>query len=419
MLERLNLNVYKITLGFDFFFIVRTSAGNIRIGGMPDSWRFLDHYKIANKYVILIPPELHPIGDNLAGEESVLFRQSLVEKPRTHAYIGRSRDIGLLSDRLSLSDEIQSSRFKSIPGKTVRSLFRSRVLNHSDDRIELGACEIVFSHRNIEIFDNHRLIYDHREHIEGSKNNYRIEKLFEKIPSKIPFHNRLSVLVTGNGKKFNGPSLIVAYGDRRIWVDVCARPFHLLARNRLHPDCITDIIITQGQENICPGLPAILCRARETLRTVNLMTTAPVYAALKRRYGPLFQSGFESVVNFINLNPGVLLPYFKGGILASQSSPPGLKFEFNGSHASFVGSAEKKLTGDRDQDMTDLYSGWKEKSELFFYDGTQEKTEKKMSVLRKGMTVRISDTVGISDRGALEGFCYSIKKGKVRISRKL
>jgi hypothetical protein len=418
MLEHLNLNVHKVTLGFDSFFIVRTSAGNIRIGGMPDSWRYLEHIKIPYKYVILVPPELHLLGDNLAGEESILLRESRAEKPCLHTYIGRNRDIGLLSDRLSLADEIQSSRLGSGRKKAVRSLFRSITLNHMDDRIELGSVEIVFSHRNIEIFDAHRLIYDHREHIEGSKTHYRIEKLFEKIPSKIPFHNRLSVLVAGNGKKFNGSSLIVAYGDRRIWVDVCARPFHLLARSRIHPDCITDVIITEGQENICPGLPAILWRARETLRTVNLMTTVPVYAALKRRYGSLFPSGFESVVNFINLNPGVLLPYFKGGILAGQSTSLGLRFEFNGCHASSVGTFQKKEADDREQDLSDLYSGWKEKCELFFHHDLSERIEQKKSVPRKGMTVHISDTIGISDRGALEGFWYSIRKGKVRISRK-
>lgn len=337
--KRISKFVWRISHGFNNVDLVRTSAGFFRVGSMPGLSKIMRRFRLSCDHVVVLPPEVTPAGDNHTGEEFVLRMEICSAHPRVRQYFGRYKDLLNLQRRLanSVNTVFNAERDKLVEIPHTSTLMKLRPLNL------LGVAsfqkvEIVLKDGNVEIYDDHRLVYDLRASSAHVNVHYMVERLFERIPRKQVAEPGLSLLVCGNGDGFGyvTSNFIVSYGQRKIWVDVPACPALILSKHKIHLDDITDYLVTHVHEDHVEGLSAVIRRAASTKNRINLITSQSIYKALKENFDYMFHRHFDRYVNFVHLTPDSSLPYFKGTIHCrrnhhdARSGTLGLKFEHNG-----------------------------------------------------------------------------------------
>jgi hypothetical protein len=296
--------------------------------------------------------------------------------------------------------------------------------------------EIHFLDDNIEILDDHTLVYDLREHQTRCNVSYRMERLFEGLGSRRLSRNSFAVFVagSGNGPGRGAPSFIVQYGTRRIWIDPCAYPLELLARNGIDADSITDVLVTNAAEDHVEGLPSLLKRAKETRVKVDLITTPQVYADLKTRINYLFENRLDKLVNLVKVVPLVPLPYHKGVLTTrlnlSYSRHPalGVRFAFNGAEIAFSGDTSYDENAVAAMARPELGWRWFRNAALAFHEADlgdpgqghsryREVVKLKKKIRGKLLLYRAPVSRLVYPSLCREGVWYEIRKGRVRVRR--
>jgi ribonuclease BN (tRNA processing enzyme) len=439
MLKRLGRNVIRVGQSFCSVDLVRTSSGLIRVGGMPGLPALLKKNKLNCDHVVVLPPEISMSGDSHAGEETVLWNEFHSARPKTRTYVGEARDLNNLMRRvrtgISLRPGPDAVRWAEDP--QLRGLVRLVAVPGMSRQVRLGPkVEIHFMDDNIEIIDNHNLVYDFREHQIRRNISYRMEKLFEGLSARSRSQNSFAVFVAGsaNGPARRSASFIVQYGRRRIWIDPCAYPLEVLARCGLAADSITDILVTQAAEDHVEGLPALLKRAMETKVRIDLITMPAIYADLKVRINYLFDNKLDRIVNLVNATPLVPLPYHKGLMTTrlnhsfSRHPALGVKFAFNGVEIAFSGDTCYEENAIAAMARPDLGWQWFRNSRIVFHEAafrdpgpghsrTVEVTKLKKKIRGKLFIYRASASRLIYPSLCREGAWYELRRGRIRIRR--
>ncbi len=367
----------RVTFGFNNVDLVRTSAGLFRVGSMPAVSKFLRKLKIDYDHIVVLPPEATPAGDNHTGEEFVLWNEIRSVHPRVRNYFGRLKDLANIKRRLSHSVNyvFNAEREKLIEAPNTSALMRLKPFNLVGVA-SLQKVEIVYKDGNLEIYDDHQLVYDLRSASPHVNVHYAVERLFERIPRVIRHEENLSVLVCGNGDgyRYVTSNFIVSFGNRKIWVDVPAAPALVLAKYNIHIDDITDYLITHNHEDHIEGLSAVIRRAASTKNRINLITSVPIFNALREQFNYMFHRHFDRYVNFIHLASDSSLPYFKGVIHSrrnhhnSKFGTLGLKFEYMGESLGISGDTIYDEALVKKLGRPNLSAKWFKKCGLVFHN---------------------------------------------------
>jgi len=439
MIKRLTPRVLRIKNSFCSVDIVRTSAGLVRVGGMPDLARFLKKHRINTDFVVVLPPEVSMSGDNHAGEESVLGNEMASSLPKVRTYIGEAGDLFNLMRRVRAGVGLRpgDETARRADDSLFRRLVRTVAVPAISRRVRLGPrTEILFMDDNVEIVDDHDLVYDLREHQSRLNVSYRMERLFEKINRRQRTGTSLGIFTVGaaNGPFRRSASFIVQYAGRRVWIDPCAYPLETLARYGLPVDSITDVLVTYDSEEHIAGLPALLKRARETRRRIDLIATEQVYASVKSRFGYLFENKLDKLVNLVKVMPSVPLPYHKGilgvrlNFYPSRRSPLGVKIGYNGEEIALSGDTCYDENAIAALARPDYGWQWFRNSGIVFHEADlrdpgpghslyREVQKLKKKIRGKVLIYRASAKRIFLPNLCREGVWYEPRKGRVRVRR--
>lgn len=328
--------ILKVSDNFFSVDIIRTSAGNIRIGSGPKISKLLKKNNLKDNYVILPPFIVNYAGDNYTGEEFVHWSKIYQNDYTPITYIGIKKNIKYLYKRLSktINYTFNKEKTKIIKKARLKKIFKKIVAKY-DKTIKLSNdVEVIIKPYDILIYEKNKKIYSWTENINYNVINQNIGLIMKKYePNK--YINYLEIIALGNGNGFRGntSNFIIRYGDRVIWVDVMAEPFLALKKLNLNFRNVTDYFISHIHEDHIEGLSAILKYASDKSYKINLITTRKIFREIKEIFEPLI-TDFKLIVNHINIIPNVTLPYYHGYLTVRlnhhvlKSGTLGLKVQF-------------------------------------------------------------------------------------------
>ncbi len=308
---------YIKRVGDKWFYVdvINTSAGNIRIGSMPEISKWLAKEKIDTNYVILPPPITTQAGDNYTGEEFVFWYKIYNNDFSPITYMGEKNNVIYLYKRLkrTVNSTFNKNKTKIIRVKRVQRIFRKKYLKLNTPINITDKIKVVLTPDNIIIYENDTKIYEWINSQNFVGINKKVNKYLASYKKNRKYIKHLEIIAIGNGNGFRGntSNFIIRYADRAIWIDVMAKPFLALKKIKLHWDNITDYFISHIHEDHIEGLSAVLKRASDTGKSVNIITTKKIMKELKKIYKFLFPD-FDSIVNHINIIPNASLPYYHG-----------------------------------------------------------------------------------------------------------
>jgi len=283
--------------------LVKTSEGLVRIGSMPDIAKFMDEHGLRAEIVIVPPWEATMAGDNYTGEEFVLW-QAQVKEETTKRYVGAPTDLELLYRNL---DETFTYYFDDqrhfIEKKSWTKNWFSKC--PANPLFESGSLQIKVQNSNIILTDRGQPLYDRSFCASTQDADRLVEEALGEIQRDTKLREIMEVQAIGTGNGFNETvsNSIVRFGDKAIWIDPCGYPAQTLLRQGVHWDDITHLLVTHNHEDHMQGFSACLKRAEKTGKTIELLTTPPIYAVLQNQFTPLC-SNFTSLVNLTPMQPG-------------------------------------------------------------------------------------------------------------------
>ncbi len=322
--------------------LIKTSKGTVRVGSMPDVSKFLTHHGFREEIVVVPDWEGSMAGDNRTGEEFVLWRAQ-VKGGIQKKYVGLPADVMHMQNSLdeTFSFFFDPSRISIIKKRWLKKWFHGQP---ATPVYANGSLKITVAGGNIILSDCGRVLYDQLELKQVQSPDFQVEDVLAGVVRDSLPRQTLEVKVVGAGNGFVGTvtNCIVRFGTQVIWVDPCGYPAHTLARQGVHWDDITHIIVTHNHEDHIQGFSACLKRAEFARTPLNLITAPSIFGLLKKQFTPLCP-GFDTLVNFIALVPGIsletgavridsrwnhhFLPY---GTLGFKISAGGKTFGFSG-----------------------------------------------------------------------------------------
>ncbi len=282
--------------------MVKTSKGIVRIGSMPDISKLLNFYGFREE-IVLIPSWAGSMaGDNYTGEEFVLW-QAQVKGSIKRAYVGFPENVDLLYRHLdeTFSYFFDDARIHIIKKRWLKKWFGRHPVSSA---YENGALKILIEDQNIVLTEKGQTLYNQSDLKPSYDSDAIVEEELGKVPRDSRYRPNFEITPIGTGNGFVGTvaSSVVRFGDKVIWIDPCGYPAHTLARNRIHWDDITHILITHNHEDHIQGFSACLKRAQKKEQPINLITSPSVYNLLKKQFS-LLCPDFSSLVNLISILP--------------------------------------------------------------------------------------------------------------------
>ncbi|MBN1899047.1 MAG: hypothetical protein JW827_09735 [Spirochaetes bacterium] len=426
-----------IRLGDKFLYIdiVKTDAGNIRIGTMPELSKYLLKKRIKIGYVILPAPEASQAGDNYTGEEFLCWNKIRNRDMSSITYMGEKKNVQYLYKKLlqTVNWAFNRSKTKLVKTRRLQKIFRKKYLKNGSDHHFGKDVRLRLEEDNIIISQKGHVIYDRSKERKKQDIDGEVKALLANIRSKREYINHLEIIPLGVGNGFRGhtSNFLIKYADRRIWVDVMARPFLALKKIKCHWDNITDYFISHIHEDHVEGFTAVLERASLYSKRINIITTKKIFKMLKKRYSYLFPD-FHLLVHHVNIIPHYTLPYYHGYLTVRlnhhvlKSGTLGLKVQFKNNVFALSGDTKydshlaRRLRGKPSFDPS-----WYNDCHLVFHEvefedpnnaHTYYKEVKKIASRIHGQVlVYHSSSARYLMEGAKEYKRYIIKKGKVKV----
>lgn len=353
--------------------LINTSRGTVRVGSMPDVSKFLIHHGFREEIVVIPEWEGSMAGDNHTGEEFVLW-QAQVKGGIRKEYVGSAKTLGQLYQNLdeTFSYFFDPKRISIVKKRWLKNWFHRQA---AEPVYEKGSVKIVVHRDNITLYDHGKILYDRQKFVPSESPNAQVEAALAKVPRDCAPRQALEIKAMGTGNGFFGTvtNCIVRFNRHVIWIDPCGFPAHTLARNKVHWDDITHLIITHNHEDHIQGFSACLKRAQHTRTALTLITAPTIYGLLKKQFTPLCPM-FTTLVNFLPLSPELplnldsiqvdcrwnhhFLPY---GTL-------GLKISANGKTLGFSGDTKFDEAINKILKRDDLLPQWFSPCDLIFHE---------------------------------------------------
>lgn len=171
----------------------------------------------------------------------------------------------------------------------------------TDDQLRNRENQIGKSPLRIEQDKDLLYIYlgNHLEKKLPTKSGNTEEKLLKKLRKASRRHwvnrgNNLRCFVIGSGNGFsleeNTSSKIVHFGRSNIWIDPPGRGLEILAKERIHPDIISGIILTHLHDDHCAGFASFLRYIEKKEEKMTLITTRELYRQILFKYSHIFEN---------------------------------------------------------------------------------------------------------------------------------
>jgi ribonuclease BN (tRNA processing enzyme) len=285
------LNDHVIRLGDELAYVdmVRTSRGWVRVGSMPEIAKLLRQARTPPHYVVVLPTPGTQIGDGISGEEFICW-SSIDSTKFAGTYVGTEAALDILRRYLEpvvpyyLNDDQTAIERRD----WLETLYCPSPLA-PDGGITVGSVHIQVEDGRVMIDDGRVRVYDHRP-IAALDLAERVQAALEQLPRLTTPAEEFRVLVVGagNGHVLNASSFLLAWGNRRMWVDPAPRPHETLGACGMHWDDVTDVLVTHVHEDHMGGLVACLARAHHRGTRLALWTTRESFDVLRERLaGPV------------------------------------------------------------------------------------------------------------------------------------
>jgi ribonuclease BN (tRNA processing enzyme) len=329
-------------------YLVETSAGLVQVNTVPELFKtYFPHLKKLPVAACLTTPVITQMGDTQTGYEFELWTSRFVDfmNPHRLKFIGHEAFLKSLYSRLKIT---MNGDFVRDEGGNVQAKYVDRVWVDdvfewapTSEKTVIGKVTIDSSNPDgVKIFDGGKLVFDSAIYpISNGKDSaalYVDTMLSQLNPFKFnPEHIGLTVGGNGIGTKPGVTSnFIVYYGDRMMWIDPPARFFEKSVRLGIHPDEVTDFVITHCHEDHIEGFSALLQRKIERQEKIRLLSIDSVYAQLKEIFNPLF-GDIAPHITYSNLHDRTAFSNYHGcDIEIRENYHPiptiGMKFTFNG-----------------------------------------------------------------------------------------
>lgn len=415
-----------------FVDIVYTSIGIIRIGSMPDIYKFLRKYGI-EEHIIIVPDwYVSQGGDNRTGEEFCLWSSTLFHKyPRI--FVGKKSNVDKLYRNLDMvfSYYFDSSMTRVIKKRWLNKLFiRAELKNetvYNKDNVE-----IKFEDEKIIIIDNNKVKYESIP--DFSESDMFIEKILSLIPRFKKSSTSMEVTVVGNGNGYIGTtsSFVFKLGEYMLWIDPCAQPAFSLGKVGIHWDDVSHILITHNHEDHILGFTACLKRAIDKRKKIKLITAPTIYKILLKQFNTLFPN-IEKYIEFISLTPDKSITLGDSKIEARWNhhiipyGTLGIKVSRKGSCCGFSGDTKYDEKIIASLKRKELEPKWFESCDVVFHEVDFESSKtvhtnyKELLKLEKNMNAElfVYHTDSSKVRGglnmALEGKKYILNNKKLEV----
>ena len=353
--------------------LVNTSMGTVRVGGMPDISKFLNHHGFREEMVVVPDWTCSMAGDNRTGEEFVLW-QAQVRGGLKKLYVGAPKNLEQIYTNLddTFSYFFDDRRISIIKKKWLNRWFSKQAATPA---FEMGSLTILVDRENVIISDHGKVIYDKLALKPADDADTLVESLLSGVLRDGASRSCIEVTPVGTGNGFSGTvaSAIVRFAKEVVWIDPCGYPAHALARHNIHWDDITHILVTHNHEDHIQGFSACLKRAEHRKTPINLITAQPIFNLLKQQFTPLIP-GFDALVNFIPITPGS--PLMVGSLKIESRwnhhflpyGTLGLKFSGSGKTFGFSGDTKFDEAINELLNREELLPRWFAECDLVFHE---------------------------------------------------
>ncbi|ACF13501.1 hypothetical protein Ctha_1037 [Chloroherpeton thalassium ATCC 35110] len=381
-------------------YLVDTSAGLIQINTVPELLKtFFPHLQKLPVAICVTAPAVNQIGDTQTGFEFELWVSRFIDYQSPHRikFIGHEAFLKTLYERLKITmngdfvaDEQGVKQAKFIQRRWVDDVFEWKP---TDSTTQIGNVTIDMSDpTGVKIYDKTHLIFDSGLYPTMASDdlaNLYVEALLSQVHHATYDPEILSLTVGGTGigtRPGVTSNFILYYGNRVIWIDPPAMPFEKSVKLQVHPDLVTDHMITHCHEDHIEGFSAVLQRKIQRSEVLTLLSTTPIYEQLKAIFNPLF-GDISQHISFLDLSDrNTFSSYYGCNIEIRDNYHPvptiGLRLTYNGRQLSISGDVlyRKQIidarlkNGDIDKATYEKLSPeWFAESEILLHDTTVAK----------------------------------------------
>ncbi|MDX2129246.1 MAG: hypothetical protein SFU91_09450 [Chloroherpetonaceae bacterium] len=334
-------------------YLVETSSGLIQVNTVPELFKsYFPHIKKLPTAVCMTSPLVSQTGDTQTGFEFELWTSRFMnfQNPHKVKFLGAENVLKSLYSRLEITmngDFVEDSngvkQASFVDRRWVDDVFDWQPVK---DEFILGKVVCQIGKDSVKIFDKGKIVFDSDIYPTMSTENagtLYVDTLLSQLnpPS---FQEKLNVIVVGNGigtKPGITSNFIVRFGDRIMWIDPPARMFEKAVNIDIHPDYITDFIISHCHEDHIEGFSSSLKRIIDRGNKMRLLTTPQILVQLKTIFDPIF-GGIEPHIDFLDINDRSMTSnYFGCNIEVRENYHPiptlGFKFSYNGRKVAISG----------------------------------------------------------------------------------
>jgi|GEM_PF-984450 len=381
-------------------YLVETSVGLIQINTVPELLKtYFPHLQKLPVAICMTQPMINQIGDSQTGFEFELWLSRFIDfqSPHRVKFIGQEPFIKSLYTRLEItmngdfvSDEKGHKQVRFIDKKWVDDVFD---WCPTDTTYIIGSVTLDMSNpKAVKIYDKNHLVFDSDQYAAAYQNDLAslyVETLLSQVQPLYNDKETLSLTVGGTGigtRPGITSNFIFYYRDRLIWVDPPARLYEKAVKYQVHPDQVTEYMITHCHEDHIEGFSAILKRKIDLGLKLPLISSKPVYEQLKQIFDPLF-GDISQHISFLDIyDRSIFANYYGCNIEARENYHTlptiGLRLTFNDRQISISGDVlyrrdiiDARLeNGDIDRENYQIQSPeWFADSEILLHDTTVAK----------------------------------------------
>lgn len=381
-------------------YLVETSAGLIQINTVPELLKtYFPHLQKLPVAICMTQPMINQIGDSQTGFEFELWLSRFIDfqSPHRVKFIGQEPFIKSLYTRLEItmngdfvSDEKGHKQVRFIDKKWVDDVFD---WCPTDTTYIIGSVTLDMSNpKAVKIYDKNHLVFDSDQYAAAYQNDLAslyVETLLSQVQPLYNDKETLGLTVGGTGigtRPGITSNFIFYYRDRLIWVDPPARLYEKAVKYQVHPDQVTEYMITHCHEDHIEGFSAILKRKIDLGLKLPLISSKPVYEQLKQIFDPLF-GDISQHISFLDIyDRSIFGNYYGCNIEARENYHTlptiGLRLTFNDRQISISGDVlyrrdiiDARLeNGDIDRENYQIQSPeWFADSEILLHDTTVAK----------------------------------------------
>ncbi|NTW49223.1 MAG: hypothetical protein HGB19_05735 [Chlorobiales bacterium] len=381
-------------------YLVETSAGLIQINTVPELFKtYFPHLQKLPVAICMTAPVINQIGDTQTGFEFELWVSRFINflNPHKVKFIGHEEYLRSIYKRLELtmngdfvadSNGVKQTVF--VEKRWVDDIFE---WCPTTSHVSIGKVTVDMPDpTRVKIYDKNELIFDSASFpatVNPEVVPLYVDTLLSQIPTFRYNQDKLGLTVGGNGigtKPGVTSNFIFYYADRLIWIDPPARFFEKAVKLRIHPDQVTDYIITHCHEDHIEGFSGVLQRKIEKKEHLQLLSTEKIYDQLKVIFNPLF-GDISKHIRFLDLSDrGTFKSYHGCDIEIRDNYHPiptiGLRLSYNNRCLSISGDIlyRKEIIDARLKNgvidkatYDELSSQWFAGSEVLLHDTTTSK----------------------------------------------